>query len=924
MASTEQLIFDIVTRDRASDGITKVGSAARDAAGNVDSLTRRLDDVGRKTATARLALAGDKDAQASLDKIDAKIVSLDRRTASPNITIEGAARATAEISAIDVELDKLGKKGGSADVATGAVGSGGLAGPGGILALVGAGVAVAPVIATVSVGLAGFGAAAAAAVAPVLAAGTATKAQQEALAGLDPAQRAAYDSLGALKGQFSGFTKELEPQVFGVFNQGLKLAGGLLGDVEPVAAATGKALGTVVGEIAADFKTQQWQQFFGWMAQTAGPDVQLLGGLFVALMNDLPPLLEQLQPLATMLINVGKDAATAAGDLMLLNPALNDASVTSAKVQTNSGNMFTRFLADSKTVLSQVTGIGKSTADAATGTGDLGAKAAAAAPQVGTLAGDMAILGSNTSVAADATKAFDDVWAILVGKSVSDQQAVLNMSAAFDSYNTSLKTNKANSTVAQQAFLSIITTMGSGLSTLQTNGATIGQLNSFYQANIDKLKALHNLTPAERKDVQDVTRDYQTWANTTGGLTKQVQGASDTIKTQFLSQLGSIAAHSPGVSTDISNLANSILKTGNQSSATRGDRAQLIADLQKAGLTADAARGLVNRLQGQIDALHGKTVTVATNLTGEGGLVASATGVATKFFNLTTLPGKAAGWRVPGYGGGDRWPVLVESGETIVPKHLTPAIAPLMAAHKVPGFTTGTLVGAAPWAAAQAGGDVSGWAGGQVKAWANAAIAVQAAKAAAAATAAANAFAATQGASGGIIQSLMKNMAAARGWTGSQWNALAAVENREAGWSMTARNPSSGAYGLAQFINGPSEYAQYGGNSTTAMGQITGMLNYIAQRYGNPQNAWNHEVNYGWYDKGGMLPQGLSLAYNGTGAPEPVIPARRIGGGDVHYHVTVNVPPTVNPRDAGRQVADLLLAHTKAGGRLYPAGTVPR
>src|ERR1700727_2651575 len=122
MASTEQLIFDIVTRDRASDGFAKVGSAARDAAGNVDSLPRRLDDVGRKTATARLSLAGDKEAQAALDKIDAKIVSLDRRTASPNVTVEGAARAIAEISAIDLELDKLGKKGGSADVATSAVG----------------------------------------------------------------------------------------------------------------------------------------------------------------------------------------------------------------------------------------------------------------------------------------------------------------------------------------------------------------------------------------------------------------------------------------------------------------------------------------------------------------------------------------------------------------------------------------------------------------------------------------------------------------------------------------------------------------------------------------------------------------------------------------------------------------------------------
>jgi hypothetical protein len=112
------------------------------------------------------------------------------------------------------------------------------------------------------------------------------------------------------------------------------------------------------------------------------------------------------------------------------------------------------------------------------------------------------------------------------------------------------------------------------------------------------------------------------------------------------------------------------------------------------------------------------------------------------------------------------------------------------------------------------------------------------------------------------------------------------------GNSMTAQNPTSGAYGLAQFINGPSEYAQYGGNSTTASGQITAMLNYIAQRYGSPAAAWQHEVDFGWYNKGGQvrlpgsgsartydsggwLPTGASVAVNNTGSPERVTP----GGG---------------------------------------------
>jgi phage-related protein len=128
--------------------------------------------------------------------------------------------------------------------------------------------------------------------------------------------------------------------------------------------------------------------------------------------------------------------------------------------------------------------------------------------------------------------------------------------------------------------------------------------------------------------------------------------------------------------------------------------------------------------------------------------------------------------------------------------------------------------------------------------------------------------AAGSAAGGGAVAALMKSMAAARGWSGAQWTALYNVEMREAGFNMTAQNPGSGAYGLAQFINGPGEYATYGGNVNTAAGQITGMLNYIAQRYGSPAAAWQHELNYGWYDSGGwLMPGGTNM----TGQPEAVL-----------------------------------------------------
>ena len=52
-----------------------------------------------------------------------------------------------------------------------------------------------------------------------------------------------------------------------------------------------------------------------------------------------------------------------------------------------------------------------------------------------------------------------------------------------------------------------------------------------------------------------------------------------------------------------------------------------------------------------------------------------------------------SGYRVPGYGGGDTVPAMLEPGEAVVPKHLVPQLAPFLGANKVPGFAAGGLAG---------------------------------------------------------------------------------------------------------------------------------------------------------------------------------------------------------------------------------------
>jgi cell wall-associated NlpC family hydrolase len=89
------------------------------------------------------------------------------------------------------------------------------------------------------------------------------------------------------------------------------------------------------------------------------------------------------------------------------------------------------------------------------------------------------------------------------------------------------------------------------------------------------------------------------------------------------------------------------------------------------------------------------------------------------------------------------------------------------------------------------------------------------------------------------------------GWSPSQspgqWAALVKLWTRESGWSVTATNPTSGAYGIAQALP-PDKYASAGSNwRTSAVTQIRWGLGYIKDRYGSPEAAWAHETTFGWY-----------------------------------------------------------------------------
>lgn len=101
---------------------------------------------------------------------------------------------------------------------------------------------------------------------------------------------------------------------------------------------------------------------------------------------------------------------------------------------------------------------------------------------------------------------------------------------------------------------------------------------------------------------------------------------------------------------------------------------------------------------------------------------------------------------------------------------------------------------------------------------------------------------------GQVSKADVQRIGAAHGWTQAQiddWfhNLIPSESNG----TLTDTNPSSGAYGIAQGIDGPKWYAAHGGNSNTVTGQLTAMANYIATRYGNPSAAWTFHKAHNWY-----------------------------------------------------------------------------
>lgn len=90
-----------------------------------------------------------------------------------------------------------------------------------------------------------------------------------------------------------------------------------------------------------------------------------------------------------------------------------------------------------------------------------------------------------------------------------------------------------------------------------------------------------------------------------------------------------------------------------------------------------------------------------------------------------------------------------------------------------------------------------------------------------------------------VAQEIARSMVTKRGWDAAELTCLVGLWHAESGWSWSATNPSSGAYGIPQALPGWKMAAAGSDWLTNPATQITWGLDYIASVYGSPCRAYD-------------------------------------------------------------------------------------
>jgi hypothetical protein len=784
----ERLVFDIFAIDNASKGFIAAGRAASATSDDVAKLARRLDEIGTKSAEARIGLKGNKDALAQLDQLQFRLLKLGEKTSKPNVSLEGFAKASAEIAALSVQMDRLNEKSrGSSGLLSRLLGSG--PGGGGLLGKLfpeGAGAAGGP-------GL-----------------------------GLGLGIAAAVPAVEALLVEVTGLASGLAAATLGVGAFGL------------LALPTFKAVTTAYTGITAAQKAytaaQQLQKEDPTAAHAKAAELAL-DKLKIAQQNQPPLILKivsgiqglvmqfdrmakALQPDILKVFNLGLKAASEL--LPVLLPLAQQAAPAIEGLLKQLGGFFKLDVTTTKWE-----GFGRSlhsvTVTTLTPFGQF-------MKTIGALVGP-----SITAIG----EGFGRV-AVALGKLLtvmSKKDVVHAINILFDAM-----------VIAIDAVIIIVKRLMNNWDSLSNAFRTARHDIAHW---LDLMRQDFEATRAwiEKNFVQVLVRFFTSTLPLAFDLWKEsVRFVFDLVKLKALDTVLGISVafgHLPGPLGAPFRAA---------STAIRGELAKIQAD------AANAA----SNINADWDKLHGKKVTLAWQIAGPSG-------------NIGSAPPHAAGGMIRGgIPGRDSVLGMLMPGEVIVPAPMVRAGAVDHLRGRLPGFAVGGTVAQFTGQFPSAG--QIGAAEGAAQNAFNSAFAAWARKAQGAMPAVPGGVA---GPGGGAPFSNMMLAIGVEHPSAAQFAAWNYVAMRESGWNQFARNPSSGAYGIAQALpESKYPFAGTAAGGSNPMAQITWMWNYMQQRYGGPVGAAAHEAAFNWYDGGGRLPVGASLSLNTSGRAESVLGSR--------------------------------------------------
>lgn len=284
----------------------KISADTTEASAKLLPLTAKLEDIGRQITTAKVDANTDA-ARRRLAELELTLRRISLSTTSPRVSDLGLERANISADSLLLKLEAISHASAHPSVSAGSGGGrGGVSGvlhslgshaPGfGALAIgaaipaigplvglaAGAGAALLTPFTAAGIGIASFAAAAHSSIGKVEAdlakvntleqaynrastdktRAAANAAEQKFWHSLPPAQQQAVKNVNKLKTEWSGFQKSLQPETFPLISGGIKLASVALGDLQPVAAATGKALDGIETSVEHAFGNPFWHSFF--------------------------------------------------------------------------------------------------------------------------------------------------------------------------------------------------------------------------------------------------------------------------------------------------------------------------------------------------------------------------------------------------------------------------------------------------------------------------------------------------------------------------------------------------------------------------------------------------------------------------------------------------------------------------------------